>query len=106
MKRTYAQFAATGSSSDSCSPALSCDCHFKPETHLAFEAPKKVYTMEDIGLPANSGISPVAVSEPFPLFSVEAVNRMRQEVLADEVQEQFSWTSDIAPKQIRGYIPK
>jgi hypothetical protein len=106
MKRTYAQFAATNDSLDSCTPTLSCDCHFKPETHLVFEPPQKVYMMDDIALPPNSGISPVAVSEPFPLFSIEAVNRMRQEVLADEVQEQFTWSSDIAAKQIRGYVPR
>jgi len=62
--------------------------------------------MEDIGLPMTYGISPVAVSEPFRLFTEEAVNIMRAEILADEVQNSYSYTSDIAPKQIRGYAPK
>jgi hypothetical protein len=62
--------------------------------------------MEDIGYSSTSGVSPIAVSEPFRLFSEEAVDIMRTEVLAKEVQENYSYTSDIAPKQLRGYAPK
>ncbi|KAH8602736.1 hypothetical protein B0O99DRAFT_499353 [Bisporella sp. PMI_857] len=62
--------------------------------------------MEDIGLPASNGVSPVAVSEPFRLFSEDAVNIMRGEIFSKEVQENYSYTSDIAPKQLRGYAPK
>ncbi|EHL02709.1 hypothetical protein M7I_1225 [Glarea lozoyensis 74030] len=62
--------------------------------------------MEDIGYPSNNGVSPNAVSEPFRLFSEEAVDIMRSEVLNKEVQENYSYTSDIAPKQLRGYAPK
>ncbi len=62
--------------------------------------------MEEIGYSATSGVSPIAVSEPFRLFSEEAVDIMRGEVLDEEVQEKYSYTSDIAPKQLRGYAPK
>jgi hypothetical protein len=62
--------------------------------------------MEDIGLSKSNGISPVAVSEPFPLFTEEAVDIMRKECLSDKVLEEYSWTSDIAPKQLRGYASK
>jgi hypothetical protein len=61
--------------------------------------------MEDIGFPANRGVSPVAVSEPFPLFTGEAIDIMRSEILSQEVQDKFTYTSDIAAKQLRGYAP-
>src|SRR6185295_450621 len=49
---------------------------FDPRKHLNFSPPPKVFTMADIGLPENSGVSPLAVSEPFPLFTEEAIRRM------------------------------
>ncbi|KAH7417237.1 hypothetical protein BKA64DRAFT_702018 [Cadophora sp. MPI-SDFR-AT-0126] len=79
---------------------------FRPIDHLAYEEPKHIHTMEELGFSENSGVSPVAVSEPFPLFSEEAIDIMRKEVLDPEVLEKFSYTSDIAPRQIRGYAPK
>lgn len=78
---------------------------FKPETHLSFAKPEALYTMESIGLP-DVGVSPIAISEPFPLFSQEAVNIMRSEVLADEVQEKHFFANDLAPKALRGYAAK
>jgi hypothetical protein len=100
LKRSFAKYLA----SDHGSPA--CGKLFDAQRHLAFEAPKYVHTMEDIGYSSTSGVSPIAVSEPFRLFSEEAVDIMRTEVLAKEVQENYSYTSDIAPKQLRGYAPK
>jgi hypothetical protein len=79
---------------------------FIPSKHLAYEEPTRIHTMEDIGFPASNGVSPVAVSEPFRLFSEDAVNIMRAEILDPEVQAKYSYTSDIAPKQIRGYAPE
>lgn len=99
LKRSYSAFAASDEMPTECS-------HFDPEKHLAFEAPAKVHTLADIGLSADCGISPVAVSEPFRLFSKEAVMEMRKEILADKVMNEYSYTSDIAPKQLRGYAPK
>ncbi len=60
--------------------------HFNPQIHLEFVKPKAVYTMESIGLP-DVGASLIAVSDPFQLFSEEAVDIMRSEALADEVQK-------------------
>jgi hypothetical protein len=62
--------------------------------------------MTDLSLPADIGVSPVAVSEPFHLFSKEAIDVMRSEVLDEKVYNEYSITSDIAPRQIRGYAPK
>lgn len=61
--------------------------------------------MEELGYSNDSGVSPIAVSNPFKLFTEEAVQLMRDEVLSDEVQNGYSYTSDIAPKQLRGYAP-
>ncbi|PVH76084.1 hypothetical protein DL98DRAFT_551340 [Cadophora sp. DSE1049] len=62
--------------------------------------------MDDIGLPMTNGISPVAVSEPFPLFTSEAIDIMRSEVFTDEVMNNYSMTSDLIPMSVRGYAPK
>lgn len=78
---------------------------FEPEKHLIQEPPEKCYTMEELGYRNDNGVSPIAVSSPFRLFTEEAVQLMREEVLSKEVQDRFSYTSDIAPKQIRGYAP-
>ena len=100
LKRSFAKYLAT----DNSTPAVGK--LFFPSKHLAYEEPEYIHTMEDIGFSATSGVSPVAVSEPFRLFSEEAVDIMRKEILSKEVQEKYSYTSDIAPKQLRGYAPK
>ncbi|KAF7892654.1 uncharacterized protein EAF02_000192 [Botrytis sinoallii] len=99
LKRSFAKYLA----SEQSAPAVGK--LFKPETHLQYEEPSYIHSMEEIGYSATSGVSPVAVSEPFRLFSEEAVNVMREEIFAKEVQEKYSYTSDIAPKQLRGYAP-
>ena len=58
---------------------------------------------EDLHLPEDNGISPVAVSEPFPLFSQDAVARMRAEVLRKEVLSNCQYSSDLAQCQLRGF---
>jgi hypothetical protein len=100
LKRSFAKYLAADHSNSAVGKL------FNPSKHLAYEEPKYVHTMEDIGYPSSNGVSPVAVSEPFHLFSEEAVNIMRSEILDPEVQEKYSYTSDIAPKQLRGYAPK
>jgi len=100
LKRSFAKYLAADTENQVVSKL------FNPSKHLAYEEPKYIHTMEDIGYSATSGVSPVAVSEPFHLFSEDAVNIMREEILNKEVQENYSYTSDIAPKQIRGYAPK
>jgi hypothetical protein len=75
---------------------------FKPEIHLAYTEPTVIHTMESLGLP-DIGVSPIAVSEPFQLFSEEAVDKMRTEALADIVHKEHFFGCDLAPKQLRGY---
>ena len=79
---------------------------FDPLRHLTFKRPSKVYTMKDLGLPEHTGISPVAVSEPFPLFTQEAVRRMREEVLHPDVLENCQYSGHLAQCQLRGFATK
>ena len=61
--------------------------------------------MEEIGL-ADKGVSPVAVSEPFSLFTKEAIQQMRAEVLSKNVLENCKYSSNIAQCQLRGFAPE
>jgi hypothetical protein len=79
---------------------------FEASKHLAFEMPE-VVMMEDIGFAKDAGVSPVAVSKPFQLFSHEAVQQMRREVLdVRDNHPENVFSSNIAPCQLRGYAPK
>lgn len=82
------------------------DIVFSPEDHLSFTSPPKVLTMKDLGLPENTGVSPVAVSEPFQLFTEEAVKRMRTEVLSKQVWENCQYSSNLSQCQLRGFAPE
>jgi hypothetical protein len=78
---------------------------FYPAKHLNFEFPGKVWTMEEIGF-ADKGVSPIAVSEPFSLFTEEAVKQMRAEVLSKPVWENCKYSSNLAKCQLRGLAPQ
>lgn len=62
---------------------------FDPERHLQLEPPSRIYTMKEIGL-EGQGISPVAASEPFPLFTPEAIKQIRAEIFSEPVFERLS----------------
>jgi len=79
---------------------------FSPEKHLDFISPSKVFTMKELGFPENTGVSPVAVSEPFQLFTPEAVQRMRAEVLSRQVWENCQYSSNLSKCQLRGFAPE
>ncbi|KAJ4387447.1 hypothetical protein N0V93_008039 [Gnomoniopsis smithogilvyi] len=79
---------------------------FDPSRHLRFAPPSKIHSMEELGFDRDIGVSPVAVSEPFPLFSQEAVARFREEVLSDEVRNNFKVSSNLAHCQLRGFADK
>ncbi|ROV94792.1 hypothetical protein VMCG_08840 [Cytospora schulzeri] len=78
---------------------------FNPSQHLRFSPPSKIHTMKEIGL-ENSGVSPIAVSEPFPLFNEEAVMRFREEVLSKDVIENCQFSSNLSQCQLRGFASK
>ncbi|KAI4158082.1 MAG: hypothetical protein LQ342_007756 [Letrouitia transgressa] len=79
---------------------------FDPKKHLDYEPPAKVHTMKELDLPEGTGVSPVAVSEPFRLFTTEAVHRMRAEVLSQDVWDNCQYSSNLAQCQLRGFAAK
>jgi len=78
---------------------------FDASKHLNHEPPKKIHGMAEIGR-SGQGISPNAVSEPFPLFTEEAIQQMRSEILSKPVLENCQYSSNIAACQLRGFAPK
>lgn len=78
---------------------------FDPGEHLNVVQPERLYTMEEIGL-EGQGISPIAASEPFSLFTPEAIQQMRAEIFSDAVLEKCQYSSDFAKNMIRGFGPK
>ena len=76
---------------------------FDPKKHLDFEEPERIYTMQELKLDRGDHVSPVAVSEPFRLFTEEAVERMRQEIFKPEVIANYQYSSNLAQCQLRGY---
>lgn len=79
---------------------------FNAKKHLAFSPPEEIIRMTDIGYPEDTGVSPVAVSQPFQLFSKEAVEQMRAEIFSPTVMENCGYRSNIAALQLRGYCPQ
>ncbi|TGJ82541.1 hypothetical protein E0Z10_g6228 [Xylaria hypoxylon] len=79
---------------------------FTPAKHLAFKDMPNVHTMKELGFSETAGVSPIAVSEPFRLFTEEAVMRMRQEVLSPEVFENCQYSSNLAQCYLRGFANK
>lgn len=79
---------------------------FDPSKHIQFMSPSKIWTMKELDYPKNQGISPVGVSEPFPLFSAEAVKQMRAEILSDNVWQKYKFSSNLSDCMLRGYAPE
>ena len=75
---------------------------FDPAIHLAYKEPESRVTMADLGL-ADVGISPVAVTAPFQLFTLEGVTELRRNILSDEVIDKFTVTSYLSAFQGREF---
>ena len=75
---------------------------FDYSKHVSYSPPPRVWTMEEIGK-AGQGISPIAVSEPFPLFTDAAIKQMRGEILSKDVMEKCKYSSNLAHCQLRGF---
>lgn len=87
---------------------LSCigKVSFDPSKHLQFTYPSNIWTMKELDYPETQGVSPVGVSEPFPLFSAEAVKQMRTEILSDNVWQKYKFSSNLSDCMLRGYAPE
>jgi hypothetical protein len=79
--------------------------HFDSDKHVCYDGMPEITTMADIGK-GMYGISPVAVSAPFPLFTDEAVHQMRAEAFTPEVLDNCQVSSSFATHMIRAYGPK
>ncbi|KAL4907803.1 hypothetical protein BDW74DRAFT_175585 [Aspergillus multicolor] len=74
---------------------------FKPSEDLIYESPTKIHTMAELGL-EGAGISPNAISEPFPLFTEEATRQMRAEVFSEPVLQDCQYASSFCTNMVRG----
>jgi hypothetical protein len=79
---------------------------FDPARHLAVDNNIKTFMWEDLGYAKDHGITPIAVCQPFQLFTEEAVQIMRAEIFRKEVMEKYRVSSTIAAMQVRGYVNK
>lgn len=79
---------------------------FDPKTHLAYVEDPPTLSMKALGLGEDLGISPVAVSEPFALFTQEAIRIMRGEIFTDQVWDNCLHSTEFASCQLRGHCPK
>lgn len=77
---------------------------FDAASHLAFEPPANVVSMNDIGLDGQ-GISQTAVSDPFPLFTQSAIQQIRAEVFSENVLKDCQFSSTFSRYMIRGMGP-
>lgn len=89
---------------------------FDPEKHLRFYAlgdlekhkfnNTRRLTMEELGCSSPQQISPIGVSDPFPLFTDEAIQIMKTEILSKEVfleHARFNTSSSGKDCTMRGY---
>ncbi|KAL6232348.1 hypothetical protein BDW75DRAFT_243044 [Aspergillus navahoensis] len=74
---------------------------FNPIEHLVYEAPAKIHTMAELGL-EGAGISPNAISDPFRLFTEEAIKQMRAEIFSEPVLQDCQYASSFCTNMIRG----
>ncbi|KAF9876556.1 hypothetical protein CkaCkLH20_05964 [Colletotrichum karsti] len=75
---------------------------FDASKHVCFEPPKRTYTMEEWGY-GDQGVSPIASSDPFPLFTPEAVQQVRRELFSEQVLDKCQFSSTFTKNQLRGY---
>ncbi|KAJ4261515.1 hypothetical protein NW762_006940 [Fusarium torreyae] len=78
---------------------------FDAKKHVGFEFPKRTYTMKEWGY-ENQGVSHIAGSDPFPLFTEAAVKQVRRELLSEDILNTCQYASTFTKNQIRGYTQK
>lgn len=77
---------------------------FDADKHVNFKPPQNIYTMKEIGL-EGQGISPNAATDPFPLFTEEAIRQMRAEIFSPKVLEECQYSSTFNRNMVRGMGP-
>lgn len=76
--------------------------YFKPSIHLAFQPPKKVYTLNELNLSIPEAYSEFACTAPFPLLSKEGVEKIRSELFSEAIQNHCHFSSERTPSVLRG----
>jgi hypothetical protein len=79
---------------------------FDPKKHLRFQLPEKTYTLEDLKYNRKQAVGNVAATDPFPLFSREAVIQMRRELLSERTIKNCMTYTRPGSVQIRGAAPQ
>ncbi|KAF8575151.1 hypothetical protein K439DRAFT_1236653, partial [Ramaria rubella] len=79
---------------------------FDPSVHLAphYETPRAI-KMEELGY-GHVADSDVAVTKPFPLFTLEAVRHMRRELFNHDTLANHLFSDTLNPSTIRGMCPQ
>ena len=80
--------------------------HFDPKKHLRFDMPKKVYTLEDLKFPFKQEAGNVAATDPFPLFTKEAIVQIRRELFSPRTIRNCMTTRRLGSAQVRGAAPQ
>ena len=85
-------------------PGKSSQCvTFDPARHMAFEAPEEIITLKELLLSEENACSPVAITKPFPLFSLEGVTEMRRDIFRKEVVQKHGQKIKPGVYKMRGY---
>jgi hypothetical protein len=79
---------------------------FITKKHLIFSPPEHTWTLGDLGLNDDTATNHFAASGNFPLFSASAIEKMRWELLNDDIQQEFQKSGSIVNRQLRGMVPK
>lgn len=78
---------------------------FDPALHLNFVPPAKRYSFTELGLDAKIPPVDMCITEPFSLFTEEAVRLIRRELFQPEVFDNYMHSWARAPCVIRGVAP-
>jgi hypothetical protein len=78
---------------------------FDPEVHMSFKPPTEFYTLEELSLQSPLATGPVAITAPFPLFSVEGIRAIRADLFRPELLSKHTYREEKTPGvyKIRGY---
>ncbi|KAI1625869.1 hypothetical protein EDD37DRAFT_692877 [Exophiala viscosa] len=80
--------------------------HFDPKIHLRFQKPEKTYTLDDLKYNTKQAVGHVAATDPFPLFTREAIVEMRRELLSERTIKNCMTYTRPGSVQIRGAAPQ
>jgi hypothetical protein len=75
---------------------------FDPSKHLQFSPPSDRYLLDDLLLSPENATSKVAITKPFPLFTLGGVEELRRDLFRPEVINKYAWTQKPGTYIIRG----